>query len=72
MGIVRNWIRNHWLTLLGIALGTIAGFLYWSEIGCANGTCAITSNWLNSTLYGATMGGLLLSIFSSRKKDQHD
>ena len=72
MGIVRNWIRSHWLTLLGIALGAIAGFLYWSEIGCANGTCAITSNWLNSTLYGATMGGLLLSTFSSRKKDQHD
>jgi len=72
MGIVRNWIRSHWLTLLGIALGAIAGFLYWSEIGCANGTCAITSNWLKSALYGAVMGGLLLNILSNRKKNQHD
>jgi hypothetical protein len=65
-------MRSNRLTLLGIVLGAIAGLLYWSEIGCTNGTCAITSNWLNSTLYGATMGGLLLSTFSSGKKDQHD
>jgi hypothetical protein len=65
-------MRSNWLTLLGIVLGAIAGLLYWSEIGCANGTCAITSNWLNSTLYGATMGGLLLRTFSSGKKNQHD
>jgi Family of unknown function (DUF6132) len=71
MNTLRNWIRHNWITLLGIALGAIAGFLYWSQIGCASGTCAITSNWLNSTVYGAVMGGLLLSFFSNTKKKQH-
>jgi len=68
---IRNWGRRNWLTLLGIALGAVAGFIYWSQIGCTSGTCAITSNWLNSTVYGAVMGGLLLSTFSTTKKNQH-
>ncbi|WP_236631056.1 DUF6132 family protein [Zobellia sp. OII3] len=50
-------------TALGIAVGAMAGYLYYSAIGCVSGTCAITSNPLNSTLYGAFMGGLLVNAF---------
>ncbi|SIS48112.1 hypothetical protein SAMN05421766_102216 [Zobellia uliginosa] len=50
-------------TVLGIAVGAMAGYLYYSCIGCVSGTCAITSNPLNSTLYGAFMGGLLVNTF---------
>ncbi len=54
-------IKKYKLTLLGVALGAIAGYCYYYFWGCASGTCAITSNPINSTLYGSLMGGLLLN-----------
>jgi hypothetical protein len=54
---------------IGIAIGAIAGYLYYFYIGCVSGTCAITSKPLNSTLYGALMGGLVFNMFvKSHKK----
>ena len=64
-----NFILNHKLTLIGIVLGAIGGYLYYHYIGCMSGTCPITSQPLNSTLYGAMMGGLLLNTFKKEKKD---
>lgn len=55
-------------TILGILLGAIFGYLYYHFVGCASGTCAITSKPLNSTLYGAMMGGLLFNIFEKKSK----
>lgn len=55
------------LTILGVVLGAIAGYAYYHFVGCASGTCLITSRPLNSTAYGALMGGLLFSSFSSAK-----
>jgi hypothetical protein len=51
------------LTGIGIAIGALAGYGYYYFVGCASGTCAITSKPLNSTLYGAVMGGLLFNMF---------
>ncbi len=51
------------LTGLGIAIGALAGYAYYFYVGCASGTCAITSKPINSTLYGALMGGLLFNMF---------
>lgn len=45
--------------IAGIALGALAGFLYYRFVGCSTGACPITSNPLSSTLYGALMGGLI-------------
>jgi len=64
-----NFILKHKLTIIGIALGAIGGYLYYHYIGCMSGTCPITSRPLNSTLYGAMMGGLLLNTFKKEKKD---
>ncbi len=58
--------KNIVLTLIGAVIGAIAGYLYYIEIGCMSGTCAITSKPLNSTLYGGVMGGLLSNIFSGK------
>lgn len=60
------------ITGIGIVVGLIAGYLYYQQIGCESGTCAITSKPLNSTLYGGLMGGLLFNLFvtSPKKKDQ--
>lgn len=58
------------LYLLGAVLGAIAGYLYWQQIGCSSGTCMITSKPLNSILYGALMGALLLGMFKKENKKQ--
>jgi len=47
---------------IGVALGAIGGYAYYYFVGCASGTCAITSKPLNSTVYGMFMGGLLLDL----------
>lgn len=62
-----RFIKQNILTLIGVAIGAIGGYMYYYFIGCPNGTCAITSKPLNSTLYGAMMGGLLFNIFKINK-----
>ena len=54
--------------ITGIGIGLIAGYAYYYFVGCASGTCAITSKPLNSTLYGGLMGGLLFNMFVKDKK----
>ncbi|MFN5942765.1 MAG: DUF6132 family protein [Bacteroidota bacterium] len=62
-----QFIKKHFLTIIGILIGSLGGYAYYFYVGCASGTCAITSNPLNSTLYGAMMGGLLFSAFKKSK-----
>jgi len=61
-------LKKYWLTVTGIVFGLGAGYLYWLQIGCLSGTCPITSNPVNSSLYGALMGGLLFNMFQKEKK----
>ncbi len=58
---------NNKLVVAGVIAGSLAGYLYWYYVGCATGTCMITSKPLNSTAYGAMMGGLLFSLFKKEK-----
>jgi len=44
---------------IGVLLGGALGFGYYAWVGCATGTCPITSNPLASTLWGAVIGGLM-------------
>ncbi len=60
---IMDFISKNKLTLIGLLIGALAGYLYYYFVGCASGTCAITSKPLNSALYGAMMGALLLNIF---------
>lgn len=62
-----NTFNKYKFHILGIIIGSIAGYAYYYFIGCASGTCAITSNPLNSSLYGAVMGGLLADLFKKEK-----
>ncbi|NDA62658.1 MAG: hypothetical protein EBX50_11525 [Chitinophagia bacterium] len=62
-----NPIYKYRLTLFGIIAGALAGYLYYNFVGCESGSCIITSRPLNSTLYGALMGGLLFNIFQTNK-----
>jgi hypothetical protein len=61
-------LHKYKLDLIGISIGGIAGFMYWKWIGCASGTCMITSKPLNSSLYGALMGFLVIGMFKKEKK----
>lgn len=60
---MKVFLKKNLLWIIGAPLGALAGYLYWKFIGCESGTCMITSKPLNSTLYGALMGGLLFSLF---------
>jgi hypothetical protein len=62
------YLKKYAITITGIFLGAVAGYLYYHFVGCASGTCSITSQPVNSTLYGAMMGGLLLNMFEGEKK----
>ncbi len=64
-----NLLLKYKSTLIGIALGAVGGYAYYYFIGCASGTCAITSNPLNSTAYGALMGALLFSGFKKENSN---
>lgn len=67
---MKKWLKNNVLYLIGAILGAAAGYVYWMQVGCLSGTCAITSKPLNSTLYGAMMGALFLGIFKKGRQQQ--
>jgi hypothetical protein len=54
--------------MVGVFVGLAAGYLYWQEVGCLSGTCPITSSPVNSSIYGAFMGGLVFNMFKKEKK----
>lgn len=62
-----NFINKYKLSIIGAIVGAIGGFLYYHFVGCASGTCPITSKPLNSILYGSLMGGLLFNMFQKEK-----
>ncbi|UOK43020.1 MULTISPECIES: hypothetical protein [Flavobacterium] len=55
------------LWLVGGVIGATAGYFYFLYFGCKD-SCTITSSPINSTLYGTVMGGLLFSMFDTKKK----
>lgn len=63
-------ITRNLLLITGVITGALAGYLYWKFVGCNSGACIISSKPLNSTVYGAVMGGLVFTLFKkeNRKK----
>jgi hypothetical protein len=45
-----------WKPFAAILIGGFLGFLYYYNVGCSTGTCAITSNPYSSILMGGLMG----------------
>lgn len=65
---MKKFLQVYGLTILGVVIGLIGGFLYWKYVGCSTGTCPITSSpWLSS-LWGGAIGGLLLNMFQPNVK----
>lgn len=67
---MKKWFNINKLYVIGTLIGALAGYFYWQQIGCISGTCAITSKPLNSTIYGAAMGALLLGMFKKENNKQ--
>jgi len=69
---MKNLIIKYKLEFLGILIGSAGGWIYWYYIGCSSGSCAITSSPVNSSLYGAFAGAVLLSMLKKEtKKEKH-
>ncbi len=70
--VIKMTKKQYIITGIGVVVGLVAGYVYYLQVGCASGTCAITSKPVNSTLYGGLMGGLLFNMFvtSPKKKDK--
>ena len=49
--------------IIGIVVGGGLGFVYCKFIGCASGTCPLTSNPWISTIYGGVLGVLVANAF---------
>ncbi len=64
-----NFFNKYKITLIGVLVGLIGGYLYYHFVGCASGTCIITSKPINSTLYGGLLGGLLFNSFQKEKSN---
>ena len=65
---MKDFIKKNIFKIIGLLVGGICGFAYYYFVGCASGTCPITSNPYFSILYGALLGYLLLDMF---KKKEH-
>lgn len=65
---MKEFIKKHFLKIIGALIGGVAGFAYYYFVGCSSGTCPITSNPYISVVYGGFLGYLLLDMF---KKKEH-
>ena len=64
---MKKIFQRNTLIFIGVGLGLMAGYFYWYFVGCQSGSCTITSNPRNSSLYGGLMGGLFFSLLKKEK-----
>lgn len=67
---MNSMLKRNLLHIVGALLGAVGGFAYWHFVGCQSGTCPITSSPYISTIYGAVLGALLLSMFKKKETDE--
>jgi hypothetical protein len=57
-------------SLIGIVVGAIGGYIYYSQVVCTTGGCPLTSNPYLTILWGAVMGYLLFDMFNKKKPSE--
>lgn len=65
---MNDFLKKYLLRIIGVLIGSISGFLYYYFVGCASGTCPISSNPYISVIYGGFLGYLLFGMF---KRQEH-
>ena len=65
-----NYLKSAFplISLAGMIVGAILGYVYYMNVGCVNGACAIQSNPYLMTIYGAVLGYLLFDLFARKKR----
>ncbi len=58
------------ISLIGIVVGAIGGYIYYSQVVCSTGGCPLTSNPYLTILWGALMGYLLFDMFNKKKPSE--
>ena len=58
--------KFNFLPVIGAVLGAVGGYIYYIEVGCKSGSCAITSNPYLSMLWGAAVGYLVFDLFKKK------
>ena len=58
--------------LIGIGIGSIAGYAYYYFVGCQGGGCPLSSNWLSTTLFGAFFGFVMMFPDKNKAKKEND
>lgn len=69
MKTITAFLQKHKLSLIGVLLGTLGGYIYYAQWGCLEG-CTITGSPVNSSLYGALMGGLFFNLWEKPQKHE--
>lgn len=54
-------------SLIGMIVGAIGGYVYYTQVGCKSGSCPITSNPWASLAWGLILGWLVGSMFYKDK-----
>lgn len=67
---MKKWMQKNKLYIIGATIGAISGFAYWYFVGCTTGTCAITSNPVNSTIYFAVTGAVVVGTLQINSKER--
>jgi hypothetical protein len=62
-------VKFNFLPVIGAVVGALGGYIYYIEVGCNSGSCAITSNPYLSMLWGAAIGYLVFDMFKRRRKN---
>ncbi len=62
--LMKKFILNNFWSIVGGFFGGLFGYFYWRDIGCATGTCPITSKPLNSIIYFAVLGYFMIGTIS--------
>lgn len=65
---IREFLQKNYLRIIGVVIGAIGGFSYYHFVGCASGTCPITSNPYISTVYGSVLGYLIFDMIKRQPK----
>ncbi len=60
---IQQFVLRHRTVWLGIAFGAVVGYVWYDQVGCANGSCLISSSPLRSIAYFSFVGALFAQSF---------
>jgi phage shock protein E len=63
---IAKWSKR----ILPVVLGAACGYAYYHYVGCASGTCPLTSNPYVTTVYGSVVGAMFIPRTKGREQKE--